>query len=1093
VGLTVFVFGAPQPTTGRIPGSDLAHSLGWRVGRVAPEWAGAALFDASLRCELAIGIAAHTLPDAFRLGVVAVTPESDARTQWKPALLLRDGRSVWELLRRAPRFLALEEGARTHLPAWGFTVRRESRGIRFTSLDGVRFVVDAARLFAARAHGPLGEDLDLRFAADGALISIESRGSSIVCRSEGDAAELTGIEELAAEKRTSLATLLRSERGLVRNIDVHDARTIALEYDEAGRLVDVATMDADRLHVVRAPEGDGAIAGFRERSLGSWQLAKVGERACAAASFDGGIRVLHWDARGHWVREEAPRGARTELERGPNGAITQLVRHGRRLSYFYDIDGFVVLAEVEQGPQCHYEYDLEGRLALARVSGRGWTRRVYDTEGRLALLSDPNGTRELSWAPDGSSCSVARLGAKATVAFAQGRARDVENDRGRSSLARKGDTAWLMGPLADLYIRTSAYGVVRWGAADQFDANLERDASRRVIGWSSGREHVRAERDADGALTAIRPGCEIERRDRRWARIHIGGLVEERERDHLGRSVSLRRNDACVRSRTFTSETSSTIFGAGSSPLVVVLDNDGLASIEELTRADPHARVDAAPRADRIRFERDESGRVCGAVRGANALRLGRANGRIVTEIGTTSSVSCARGETGGRASMRAPDFALATDRDAEGRIARLVVETHEKVPALFEYDGAGREVRREVGPVSMRFERDALGRVVRRSVTHGTRAVSTTLYRWQGKRLTAAEGESGTRHFEYDGAGALTAFGNDEHHIRAEGEVAFGHQLAGVRYDPVGLPLEAAGVRYEASRIGFLCAAKTARARTEYAYDALGQLLCVRGPALEADFERDAFGRMVGRTVRRYAAPARATGDRRPSPDAFRSPRPERTLVGETRTQIVWCGPRPVERTTDAGRSYFHAWADGLLVLQIVDSEPFVVVPDPFGDAEALLDRSGELVWSRDPATLVFGSVDEGAADYGMPSLPDHFYDAELGLWHSLFRSYDPTTARYLSPNPIGLAAGPHLYAASADPIRNRMRFGIGLPLEPFWAELASGSFDEEWVRSVLRELTCDVDERGTRAWRTLDDSPCIDPERLLLEQAGLRDPGDA
>ncbi|WP_392893259.1 RHS repeat-associated core domain-containing protein [Streptomyces sp. LN699] len=44
-------------------------------------------------------------------------------------------------------------------------------------------------------------------------------------------------------------------------------------------------------------------------------------------------------------------------------------------------------------------------------------------------------------------------------------------------------------------------------------------------------------------------------------------------------------------------------------------------------------------------------------------------------------------------------------------------------------------------------------------------------------------------------------------------------------------------------------------------------------------------------------------------------------------------------------------------------------------------------------------------------------YFDAESGLHHTYFRTYDPETARYLSPDPIGLAGGPNPYGYGPNP----------------------------------------------------------------------------
>ena len=43
---------------------------------------------------------------------------------------------------------------------------------------------------------------------------------------------------------------------------------------------------------------------------------------------------------------------------------------------------------------------------------------------------------------------------------------------------------------------------------------------------------------------------------------------------------------------------------------------------------------------------------------------------------------------------------------------------------------------------------------------------------------------------------------------------------------------------------------------------------------------------------------------------------------------------------------------------------------------------------------------------------LPGQYYDQETGLYYNYFRYYDPSTGRYITADPIGLVAGPNLYA---------------------------------------------------------------------------------
>jgi RHS repeat-associated protein len=48
----------------------------------------------------------------------------------------------------------------------------------------------------------------------------------------------------------------------------------------------------------------------------------------------------------------------------------------------------------------------------------------------------------------------------------------------------------------------------------------------------------------------------------------------------------------------------------------------------------------------------------------------------------------------------------------------------------------------------------------------------------------------------------------------------------------------------------------------------------------------------------------------------------------------------------------------------------------------------------------------------------PGQYFDAESELHYNCFRYYDPYTTRYISPDPLGLAAGPDHYAYVVNPL---------------------------------------------------------------------------
>lgn len=99
----------------------------------------------------------------------------------------------------------------------------------------------------------------------------------------------------------------------------------------------------------------------------------------------------------------------------------------------------------------------------------------------------------------------------------------------------------------------------------------------------------------------------------------------------------------------------------------------------------------------------------------------------------------------------------------------------------------------------------------------------------------------------------------------------------------------------------------------------------------------------------------------------------------------------------------------------------------DHRGAPAAASDRNGAVIWrvvrapfGRRLATYRWETSGPGAAQFEVPlALPGQYEDPETGLHHNDHRYYDPDAGRYLSPDPLGLRAGPNLYAYAAnDPL---------------------------------------------------------------------------
>lgn len=90
--------------------------------------------------------------------------------------------------------------------------------------------------------------------------------------------------------------------------------------------------------------------------------------------------------------------------------------------------------------------------------------------------------------------------------------------------------------------------------------------------------------------------------------------------------------------------------------------------------------------------------------------------------------------------------------------------------------------------------------------------------------------------------------------------------------------------------------------------------------------------------------------------------------------------------------------------------------------------DEQGHIVWQSSFGPFGEPATQSAAADFSSPfgadptlRFPGQWVDAETGLYYNLMRDYDPNTGRYLSPDPLGVRAGPNPYLyVAADPVGN-------------------------------------------------------------------------
>jgi RHS repeat-associated protein len=103
-----------------------------------------------------------------------------------------------------------------------------------------------------------------------------------------------------------------------------------------------------------------------------------------------------------------------------------------------------------------------------------------------------------------------------------------------------------------------------------------------------------------------------------------------------------------------------------------------------------------------------------------------------------------------------------------------------------------------------------------------------------------------------------------------------------------------------------------------------------------------------------------------------------------------------------------------------------YYFINDHLGTPQVLVDSTGATVWQA--AYLPFGKaqVQIGTITNNL-RFPGQYFDAETGLHYNWHRYYDPSTGRYLTPDPIGLEGGINLYSyTSNNPVNAVDPFGL-------------------------------------------------------------------
>ncbi|WP_229919306.1 RHS repeat-associated core domain-containing protein, partial [Streptomyces minutiscleroticus] len=812
-----------------------------------------------------------------------------------------------------------------------------------------------------------------------------------------------------------------------------DRRRVTAWIDSNGSRYDYAYDDRDRV------VAEGGEAGHIQITLAYTEPdPATGHRTTTLTTADG--RTTHHliDHRCRVLATTDPLGHTTRYTYDPRGnLLTRTDPLGRTTVHSYDEDDRLVSVVRPDGSRLDMKPGPSGKYTdLRGPDGSRWVQS-FDGRGNRIAVTDPAGhTTRYAYDDRGHLTSVTdALGAVATVRCdAMGLPTQVTDPAGGTTRIRRD----ALGNAVHVTDPTGGVTRIEWDA----DGNLVRRVAPdgTTESWTYDGEGNRlTHTDPAGGVSRF----EYTHFDLPAVRVHPDGA-----RYTFGYDADLRlvkvtnAQGACwtyeydaagrmVRETDFDSRT-----------LTYRFDSAG-----QLT-----SRTDSLGRT--VSFERDPLGRVLrkdadGQVTSYDYDRAGRLlrasgpdsellyvydrRGRIKSELLDGRAMSHAYDAVGRRTRRITPTGHVTTYAyDAGGRPERL---TSGGRPVVFTHDAAGRETARAFGDfadgLTITSAWDEAGRLSARHLTAGGRTLDNRAYSYRadGHLSSVSDLLSGTRTFDLDAVGRVTAVHaqgwTERYSYDASGnqtEASWpashpGNEATGPRTYTGTSITRAGAVRFEHDALGRITLRQKTRLSRKadtwrYTWDVENRLTSVITPdGVHWRYRYDPLGRRV--------AKQRLADDGESVTEEIRFAWDGMTLCEQTLHQPDL--PNAVVLTWDHRSGVPLSQTERILTADArqdeVDRRFFAIATDLVGTPTELIGQDGDIAW-RTRATL-WGTTawTSSSTAYTPLRFPGQYYDPETGLHYNLFRHYDPETARYLTPDPLGLTPAPNPVAYVHNP----------------------------------------------------------------------------
>jgi RHS repeat-associated protein len=107
----------------------------------------------------------------------------------------------------------------------------------------------------------------------------------------------------------------------------------------------------------------------------------------------------------------------------------------------------------------------------------------------------------------------------------------------------------------------------------------------------------------------------------------------------------------------------------------------------------------------------------------------------------------------------------------------------------------------------------------------------------------------------------------------------------------------------------------------------------------------------------------------------------------------------------------YVYMNGNRLAKIDFVPFEVHYYLNNHLGTPVLMTDEAGVVTWEAEYKPFGEAKVSSGSEAVNNFRFAGQYYDIEIGLHYNWHRYYDPTTGRYLTPDPIGLDGGINIY----------------------------------------------------------------------------------